>query len=203
MADFNKSYELLQEWENRKTAGGWIVYSNHIADSGGETVFGVARVKNPHLAMWREVDLIKQQLDKEYKAECKNYSVGSREYALKISQELMKRQSIRSECRNFYYAEYWLKMKCDIVANDDFATNLFLLGVNAGTKRAIRVGQEACGIIADGIIGKNTVQAWRLAEKQQVLKFTSIEIDYYHSLAKKNPKNKVFLEGWLNRARAI
>lgn len=203
MADFNKSYELLQEWENRKTAGGWIVYSNHTADSGGETVFGVARVKNPHLAMWREVDLIKQQLDKEYKAEGKNYSVGSREYALKISQELMKRQSIRSECRNFYYAEYWLKMKCDIVANDDFATNLFLLGVNAGTKRAIRVGQEACGIIADGIIGKNTMQAWRLAEKPQVLKFTSIEIDYYHSLAKKNPKNKVFLEGWLNRARAI
>lgn len=203
MADFTKSYELLQEWENRKTASGWIVYSNHKADSGGETVFGVARAKNPQLSMWQEVDKIKDQLDAEYRAKGKKYSEASREYALRISGELMKKQTIQSECRNFYYAEYWLKMKCDIVANDNFATNLFLLGVNAGTKRAIKVGQEACGIISDGIIGKNTINAWRLADEQQVTKFTEIEIGYYQSLVKKNSKNKVFLDGWLNRARAI
>ena len=75
-----------------------------------------------------------------------------------------------------------------IVKHQDFASNLFLLGVNAGPKIAIMVGQRACNIIADGIIGKQTIASWKTAGDNECKKFTTIEIEHYKSLIVKDKR---------------
>lgn len=218
MSNFKKSYELLKKWENRQTKNGLIVYSNIKQDAGGETVLGVARNKNPNLQFWKDVDEIKKE-------------VGTKDLIL-LSKKILENKKICDEIETLYKNEYWNKAKCNIILNDDFASNLFLLCVNAGVKRGIKTGQEACNLEADGIIGNLTRKAWMTASKNEVKKFTEIEIKYYISLVyDKNEINKImkderlynnidsllsdkkyiikninytkFLKGWINRANAI
>ena len=189
MSNFKKSYELLKKWENRQTSRGLIVYSNIKEDAGGETVLGVARNSHSKLAIWKDIDKIKDE-------------VGTDDL-IKLSNKILENKKICSDIEALYKIEYWNKAKCDIIADDDFASNLFLLCVNAGVKRGIKTGQEACKIKADGIIGNMTKKAWMTATKEEAKNFTEIEIRYYKSLVVKNPKLKKFLNGWLERANAI
>lgn len=216
MADFKKSFELLKQWENRQTARGLIVYSNVAGDKGGETVLGVARNSHPDLAFWVDIDKLK--------LEC-----GLKDLVF-LSKKILANKRIVNDIETLYKIEYWNKAKCDIIANDNFASNLFLLSVNAGVKRGVKVGQEACGLTADGIIGNLTKKAWMNANNENVKNFTNIEIKYYVSLVYKdvdkvladkrlyndidsllkdysyivkNVSYVKFLKGWINRAKAI
>ena len=189
MADFKISYELLKEWENLKTKKGLIVYSNIPQDKGGETVLGVARKKNPNLSIWQEVDKLK----KEY---------GTHDLIL-LSNKILENENITKVVEYFFENNYWKKLKCDLVEHQDFASNLLLLGVNAGVKRAIKVGQKSCGIVEDGIIGKQTINAWKTAGAKECKKFTEIEIKHYESLIVKDPSQERFRRGWLKRANAV
>lgn len=189
MANFKISYELLKEWENLQTKRGLIVYSNIPQDKCGETVLGVARKKNPNLSIWKEVDKIKE----EY---------GTKDLIL-LSNKILENENITKVVEYFFENNYWKKLKCDIVEHQDFASNLFLLGVNAGPKIAIKVGQRACGIIEDGIIGKQTINAWRTAGAKECKRFTEIEIKHYESIIIKDPSQARFRIGWLKRANAV
>lgn len=189
MADFKISYELLKEWENLHTKKGLIVYSNIPQDKGGETVLGVARKKNPNLSIWQEVDKLK----KEY---------GTHDLIL-LSNKILENENITKVVEYFFENNYWKKLKCDIVKHQDFASNLFLLGVNAGPKIAIKVGQKSCGIADDGIIGKQTINAWKMASDKECKKFTEIEIKHYESIIIKDPSQERFRRGWLKRANAV
>lgn len=189
MADYKKAYELLKRWENRQTARGLIVYSNIAEDKGGETVLGIARKIHPKLAMWNEVDNIKK------------------EYGLKdlvfLSKKLLENKTITDTALRLFKKDYWDKMQCDLIVSQEFAENVFLLGVNAGIRRGIKTGQSACKIASDGIIGKNTIKAWKTAGSKEAKRFTEIEIEYYKSLVAKNPSQAKFLQGWINRANAV
>ena len=196
MADFKKSYELLKEWENIQTKDGLIVYSNHKKDKGGETVLGIARNKNPKLSIWKEVDGLKAQYTN-------GKSPTSREDLILLSNKILENENIIKVAEYFFENNYWKKLKCDIVAHQDFASNLFLLGVNAGCKIAIEVGQKSCGIVDDGIIGKQTINAWKTAGVKECKKFTEIEIKHYESLIAKDKSQEVFWKGWLKRANAV
>mgnify|MGYP004494920569 FL=1 len=189
MANFKISYELLKEWENLKTKKGLIVYSNIPQDKGGETVLGVARKKNPNLSIWQEVDKLK----KEY---------GTHDLIL-LSNKILENENITKVVEYFFENNYWKKLKCDLVEHQDFASNLLLLGVNAGVKRAIKVGQKSCGIVEDGIIGKQTINAWKMVSDKECKKFTEIEIKHYESLIVKDPSQERFRRGWLKRANAV
>lgn len=216
MSDFKTAYELLKKWENRQTKDGLIVYSNIKEDAGGETVLGVARNSHKTLALWEEVDKIKKE-------------VGTKDLIL-LSKKILENKKICNDIETLYKIEYWNKAKCDIIQNQAFASNVFLLSVNAGVKRGIKVGQKACGLIDDGIIGKNTKAKWMSASDNEAKKFTEIEILYYLSLVYKdadkvfadkrlftdidallndkkyivkNASYKKFVKGWINRANAI
>ena len=196
MANFKISYELLKRWENIETEEGLIVYSNHKLDKGGETVLGVARNKNPNLSIWEEVD----KLTKKY---FPNGTARTRKDLIFISNKILENENITKVVEYFFKNNYWKKLKCDLVEHQDFANNIFLLGVNAGPKVAIKVGQQSCNILADGIIGKQTIKAWKTAGDKECKKFTEIEIKYYASLIAKDKSQEVFWRGWLNRANAI
>ena len=198
MADFKISYELLKEWENLNTKNGLIVYSNIPQDKGGETVLGVARNKNPNLSIWEEVDKIKN----EYFPKVTPLALATEDLIL-LSNKILENENITKVAEYFFENNYWKKLKCDIVEHQDFASNLFLLGVNAGIKRAIKVGQKSCGVAEDGIIGKRTIKAWREAGIKECKKFTEIEIKYYESIIIKDPSQARFRIGWLRRANAV
>ena len=198
MADFKISYELLKEWENLHTKKGLIVYSNIPQDKGGETVLGVARKKNPNLSIWEEVDKIKN----EYFPKVTPLALATEDLIL-LSNKILENENITKVAEYFFENNYWKKLKCDIVEHQDFASNLFLLGVNAGIKRAIKVGQKSCGISEDGIIGKRTIKAWREAGIKECKKFTEIEIKYYESIIINDPSQARFRIGWLKRANAV
>lgn len=196
MAIFKISYELLKRWENRETKDGLIVYSNVAGDKGGETVLGVARKMHPELLIWREVDDLKIKLNMNDKS-LTNFDLIS------LSKAILQNKMINDAVESLYKENYWKKLKCDIVENQNFASNLFLLGVNAGIKRAVKTGQQACQIFVDGIIGKNTLNAWKNAGDKECKNFTDIEIEYYKSLAKRDKSQEKFLKGWINRANAV
>lgn len=198
MADFKISYELLKEWENLNTKNGLIVYSNIPQDKGGETVLGVARNKNPNLSIWEEVDKIKN----EYFPKVTPLALATEDLIL-LSNKILENENITKVVEYFFENNYWKKLKCDIVEHQDFASNLFLLGVNAGIKRAIKVGQKSCGVAEDGIIGKRTIKAWREAGIKECKKFTEIEIKYYESIIIKDPSQARFRIGWLKRANTV
>lgn len=189
MADYKKAYELLKRWENRSTARGLIVYSNISEDKGGETVLGIARKIHPNLTMWEEVDRIKKE-------------VGLKDLVY-LSKKLMENSLINDTALRLFKENYWDRMRCGIINNQRFAENVFLLGVNAGIKRGVKVGQQACAITVDGIIGKNTIEAWKTAGENECKRFTEIEIEYYKSLVVKDIRQQKFLQGWINRANSV
>lgn len=203
MSNFNKAYDLLQKWENRKTKDGWIVYSNIKQDKGGETVFGIARNIHPNNAIWNYVDYIKKSYNEEMVKNGMSYSYYSTIYALELSKRIIQDERIQKLAKDFFRYNYWEKLYCQNCLDETFAQNLFLLGVNAGVKRAIKVGQQACNITVDGIIGNQTKEAFQKAGIEEAKKFTEIEIEYYKSLVKKNSSQQIFLQGWLNRANAV
>lgn len=189
MADYKKAYELLKKWENRQTKRGLIVYSNISEDKGGETVLGIARKIHSSLAMWEEVDKIKKEF-------------GLKDLVF-LSKKLLENKTITDTALRLFKKDYWDKMQCDLIVSQEFAENVFLLGVNAGIRRGVKVGQKACKIKDDGIIGKNTVKAWKNAGSEEAKRFTEIEIEYYKSLVIKNSSQAKFLQGWINRANAV
>lgn len=188
MSNYKEAYELLKKWENRQTKKGLIVYSNIKEDKGGETVLGVARKIHPNMPIWKEVDKLTE--------------IHGTKDLITLSNAILESKYITDSVYDFFYKNYWLKSKCDIIENQTFAENVFLLSVNAGVKRGVKTGQSACGITADGIIGKNTLSAWRKAGLKESKRYTEIEIEYYKSLVNKDASQIKFLNGWLKRANA-
>lgn len=192
MADFEKAFNLMKEWENRKTDKGIIIYSNDKIDKGGETVSGISRNYHKNFAGWKIVDEAKEKLKKENKMN-----------ALNISKLLLDNEELNILVKDFYKKNFWDIMKCDLINSQAFAENIFLLGVNAGIITAVKVAQKSGGLVADGIIGKKTLELYKKAGREEVVLFTAIEIEYYKSIVNRDRTQERFLKGWIKRAEAI
>ena len=56
----------------------------------------------------------------------------------------------------------------------------------------------------DGVMGTQTLNALNAYDEDKFnVEFDSYEIAYYASLVSKNPKLKIYTNGWKNRALAI
>lgn len=102
------------------------------------------------------------------------------------------------QARQIYFEKYWLPMSLDGIQYDFSALQIFDFGVNAGKGRAIRTAQNVVGVKADGICGKETRAAIN-TYINFINQYKSVRIEYYKSIADRDPKNKVFLKGWINR----
>ena len=108
---------------------------------GHETYRGITRDNHPNWDGWKIVDANKP---------------------LKHGQ-IIKNTSLENDVRQFYYKYYYTPMK--IQSLNDLLTSgqLFAMGVNAGSKTAVKLLQKAINkvynvqIAVDGIIGKNTL----------------------------------------------
>ena len=148
-------------------------YSNHPDDKGGETKYGITKE-----------------------------TAGSYGYKGEMT-DLTK-----ALAQKIYEKKYYKAYKIDKIKNDKMDLSIFDFVVNSG-KYGIKKAQEAVNkvygknvLIADGIIGLQTVKYLNLVNSEKFLaEYHKLQIEYYNAVVKSNPKQKVFLAGWLNRVK--
>lgn len=178
MANFSIAYKITAQYE-----GGYV---NDPDDTGGETIFGVARNSWSGLQMWKTID--------QYKAD--GITGKALEKACKENKDIM------NEVETVYCTQYWKKVWGDRIENQDYANVIYDFAVNAGVSRAIRYCQMAVGTTQDGIIGWKTLNALN-ASTDFLNKYIDLRIQYYNDICKKRPANTKFLKGWTARANGF
>lgn len=112
----------------------------------------------------------------------------------------------RDQAKKIYYSDFWILGKYEDITDTNLAIKLFDLSVNMGTKQANILIQRALqsvgeAVIEDGIVGSITLAAINKSPPRELLAALKSEsAGYYRLIAAKNPSQKKFLNGWLNRA---
>lgn len=155
-----------------------------IGDKGRETYRGISRVYNPSWKGWQIIDKNKPI---KYNA-------------------IIHNKNLDDAVKEYYYNSYYLPLKCDKINSLLIAGHLFCHGVNAGIKTSAKLLQKSINnvyninLTVDGIIGSNTLK-YVNGDKIKLLEqeFIKQRRQYYNSIARNNPSQKKFLNGWLNR----
>jgi lysozyme family protein len=98
-----------------------------------------------------------------------------------------------------YYNHFWLPMRLNLIDNELLKLHLFDMGINAGTKTAVRILQRLLEVDDDGIIGKKTVAAINKYGPNIVADYAIARKVYYNKIIERNPKLAVFKKGWYRR----
>jgi lysozyme family protein len=94
-----------------------------------------------------------------------------------------------------YEMKYWRTSYCEKLPRG-LDLLVFSMAVNAGSGRSVKLLQNAIGVVADGVIGPNTMAKINEANVETLIdKFSEARTAYYKGL-KLFP---VFGRGWLNR----
>ena len=106
------------------------------------------------------------------------------------------------EARTIYHANYWNTVRgAELPSGVDLV--VFDISVNSGPRRAVRMLQEALGVIVDGILGPVTLRAVAVAEAGVVIdRLADARRRFYVALTQRDPSQARFLAGWQNRVRA-
>jgi lysozyme family protein len=94
-----------------------------------------------------------------------------------------------------YEMKYWRTSYCEKLPRG-LDLLVFSMAVNAGAGRSVKLLQDAIGVVADGVIGPNTMAKIKEANAETLIdKFSEARIAFYKGL-KTFP---VFGKGWLSR----
>jgi lysozyme family protein len=152
-------------------------YANDSNDSGGQTNFGVTHT---------------------------TYDTYRKSKKLPLqSVKLIDRAEVNEIYRNFY----WLPAGCNLLS-PNLARCHFDWAVNHGVQGAIVTLQKVVGSTPDGKIGPRTTQAILQAiakhgDQDLAMTYCLLRENWYRNHAVQNPDQQKFLEGWLNRVRAL
>lgn len=99
------------------------------------------------------------------------------------------------------YNGYWAEIRGWDIDCQSVADILFQGCWGSGCRTAIRMMQRILGVKADGICGTLTIKALNSYPDQRELfeRYWKTRYDYFHRIVEKNPSQKVFLKGWINR----
>ncbi len=107
------------------------------------------------------------------------------------------------ETINIYRELYWKPCKADRMILP-LAIVHFDTAVLFGVGGAIEFLQEALGLEADGKFGTNTQAAFQGANNQNTaFKIIDGRIAYHKQRVQRSPSQRVFLQGWINRAEDL
>lgn len=152
-------------------AEGWDKYTNHPADRGGPTKWGIT------LKAWQDYN---------------------RNPALS---ESSVQGITEQEARIFYHQQYIIEPGFTNIHSDFLMACVVDAAVNHGPKRAAKWLQRAVGVQQDGDVGPKTIEAVNSAPFQPTtLKFLAYRVRFYGYLVTRNPSQAVFAHGWNNRA---
>lgn len=170
MAKFDIAIPHTLVWE-----GG---YSNHLADPGGQTNFGVT-------------DMLDGKVDG--RVDVDGDGIG----------DVNIRNLTEEEAKKIFKRKFWNRMLGDKIESQHIANILFDGYVNCGSN-GIRLIQRILNVKDDGIFGPQTLAVLNLCDELIVYnKYKDARIDYYQDLAQRKPALKVFLKGWMNRIESF
>ena len=99
--------------------------------------------------------------------------------------------------RDIVYTMYWNKWKADTIADQKVA-NMVVDWVWHSGATTIKKVQALLGVTADGIVGPKTIAKLN-ATTDIVDKVYAARKAYFDAIVQKNPSQKKWLKGWMNR----
>lgn len=105
---------------------------------------------------------------------------------------------------DFYREAYWLPIRGDDLPQR-IAESIFNFAVNTSAPFkptvAVKLAQAVIGATPDGVIGARTVALLNAIDPNLfVANYTLAKLARYAAIANKNPSQRKFLLGWLNRS---
>jgi len=122
-----------------------------------------------------------------------------------ISQAAYPNLDIRNlteqQARDIYKRDYWDRVGGDNIQSQLVAENIFDTAVNMGVRTASKLAQLCIDTTpADGVLGKNSVDAINAADANQFLAaYTISKVARYADICNKDKSQTKFLLGWINR----
>ncbi|MBN2281058.1 MAG: N-acetylmuramidase [Candidatus Marinimicrobia bacterium] len=151
--------------------GGFIL-ENVEHDLGGLTYAGITKKYHPDWQGWQIIDL----------GETDN-------------------PNLTQMVKDHYRSTFWTQCKGKDINNQKIAETIFDFSVNAGFGTAAKLAQIVVGATPDGIIGPRTLEKLNVCDEESfIIKYTLAKIARYAEICRKNPVQKKFLLGWINRA---
>lgn len=100
---------------------------------------------------------------------------------------------------NLVLRKYWDRWQADNIINQSIA-NLLVDMVWGSGKWGIIKPQQVLGVVADGMVGKKTIDAVNSANQKELFdKLFKMRVDFLNNIVKNNPSQKRFIKGWMNR----
>jgi len=184
MASFDKAFEKLKKLEFKNCSN--VLHKNKTENY--YTFAGVYQKYHTNLNIWSMVVLYK------------NIGLELED----ISKILYCNKEIWKEVKEVYKKEYWDKIKGDYIKNQHIADEIFIFAVNSGVETAVKTAQKIVGVVPDGIVGPKTLRALNSYNSSLFdHEYDSMEINFYKRLVNKIKKFKIYLTGWINRAKAV
>ncbi len=179
-------FVLAEEIGPFVATGGYVSAdrARQIGDSGGETVAGVARNKNPTWPGWAIVDQRKLAAN----------------FPLNLCLELPENAELKRLVNDRYRVNYWDRFQCgELPEGLDMA--LYDAAVQHLPKVAVQLVQRAIGGVAlDGSMGPNTIAAaHRVGRSKALLDYFWVRMDFYVMLVNSDSSKAANKEGWFKR----
>ena len=185
MANVHIAMNQIKKVEHSGVDGRILHYN---PGEAGYTYFGIYSVAHPTWIGWDRVHAELKRQPNVYKA----------------SETLAKDPVLQNMVDSFYKTLFWNKMRLDDIVSQHKAEEMFVFGVNAGCKAAVRAAQNVSGATPDGLIGPKTITAINACDEDRFDKEYDVEEKkYYEMLVARNPKFKINIRGWYNRADAV
>ena len=112
-------------------------------------------------------------------------------------------KELHSQVYTAFEYKYWKKYKLGQIRSQLIADEIIVSLVNIGNK-AIKFAQQVVGVVDDGIVGINTLNALNDFNELEFSKLFDVkEIEHYNNIVKSNPAMAINLKGWLSRAKSV
>ena len=99
-----------------------------------------------------------------------------------------------------FKGSYWNKIKGEDINHQSIANVLVSWAWGSGSDTAVKQMQRVLGVTRDGVIGKQTIGAINSSDEVELFeKCIKARESFFRYICVRNPKNKKFLKGWLNR----
>ena len=107
------------------------------------------------------------------------------------------------EWEHIFKIYYWNKWKADEIKNQSIA-NILVDWCWMSGYGTIKKIQALFGLKQDGIVGNKTISCINSQNQEEVFKrIWNRRKQFYESIVKNNPSQKVFLKGWMNRLNSF
>ena len=152
--------------------GGWTLTDND-GDLGGMTFAGISRKANPNWSGWPLID----------------------------DGAISETPVLRDKVKTLYKIRYWDPLRLDEIKDQGVASHIFSCSVLSGPSTAALLSQVGANVIADGDIGPITVSAINsISSELWEMRFCVARIIRYSKIVTKDPTQRKWFLGWVNRA---